>query len=776
MARPCSSRLLEAALLVLLMTVLLISVVPAGADEASRAAQVESLRTFTSPQVPESWRQKLRDEVPGELKELRDAANSQSTADWKAIDDKQDWEAFRQEKLKLLRASLGATPQRHANQPPIPSRIEHAGTLAGDGYRIEKLLYLSSYGHWITGNLYAPHPPREKMPGILISHAHHTPKEHGELQDMGVLWARAGCYVLVPDHLGHGERREHPFRSKDDYARPFQVGRQDYYHRYDLSLQWNLVGESLMGMMALDLMSGVSLLLNREGIDNDKIILLGAVAGGGDPAAVAAALDERIAGVAPFNFGGPQPETRYPLPDDAETSFNYGGSGSWESTRNLAGSLRDGTLPWVMVGSIAPRKLIYGHEFAWDRERDPVWKRLEKIYGWHHQPGSLSFAMGHGTLTSKDPPGSHCTHIGKIHRKQIHEALARWFDIRLPNGEESTERREASELRCWTDELRTRLQPKPLTSLLQSTAKALAPQNPSPARESPTQLRIAWQSEAVEVAGATFQQLILQSDSGRLIPLLLAAGKTSPALERPGVFVLCRSAKQDFLRQRASDVASLLDAGACLALPDLFNSGLTGPGSDLGRRSSNTSRSASLAMSGIDVNEERARDAAAVLHWLQKERSWAVDRLAMWGDSLIEPTEPGTNYRIPRDDDSQLPRGPDPFAQQTLQGLLRRGLPLTHQAVYLRGGVHNLGTALEQPLVLLPHDACPLPEHGKFDFPARLAASAAHVRWEGTVDGWNRLVATDQCATHDRSQDDALEHSPANWILARLQAARKTNR
>jgi dienelactone hydrolase len=771
MARHLSSRPLVAAL-----TLVLVPVAAAGADETSRAALEKSLRTFNSPAVPESWRQKLRDEVPGKLKELRDAANSQSTADWKAIDDKQAWEAFRQEKLKLLRASLGATPQRHANQPPIPSRIEHSGTLAGDGYRIEKLLYLSSYGHWITGNLYAPHPPREKMPGILISHAHHTPKEHGELQDMGVLWARAGCYVLVPDHLGHGERREHPFRSKDDYARPFQVGRQDYYHRYDLSLQWNLVGESLMGMMALDLMSGVSLLLNREGIDNDKIILLGAVAGGGDPAAVAAALDERIACVAPFNFGGPQPETRYPLPDDAETSFNYGGSGSWESTRNLAGSLRDGALPWVIVGSIAPRKLIYGHEFAWDRERDPVWKRLEKIYGWHHQPGSLSFATGHGTLTSKDPPGSHCTHIGKIHRKQIHEALARWFDIRLPNGEESTERREASELRCWTDELRTRLQPKPLTSILQMQGKTLAPQNSPPARESPAPLRIAWESEAVEVAGATFQQLILQSDSGRLIPLLLAAGKTSPAAERPGVLVLCRSAKQDFLRQRASDVASLLDAGACLALPDLFHSGLTGPGSDLGRRSSNTSRSASLAMSGIDMNEERARDAAAVLHWLQQERSWPVDRSAMWGDSLIEPNEPGTNYRIPRDDDSQLPRGPDPFAQQTLQWLLQQGIPLNHQAVYLRGGVHNWGTALEQPLVLLPHDACPLPEHGKFDFPARLAASAAHVRWEGTVDGWNRLVTTDQRATRDRGQDKALEHSPADWILARLQAARKTNR
>ncbi len=66
-------------------------------------------------------------------------------------------------------------------------------------------------------------------------------KEHGELQDMGVTWARAGCLVLVMDQLGHGERRQHPCHSAADYARPFQAGRQDYYFRYDLGSQLHLV-------------------------------------------------------------------------------------------------------------------------------------------------------------------------------------------------------------------------------------------------------------------------------------------------------------------------------------------------------------------------------------------------------------------------------------------------------------------------------------------------------------------------------------------------------
>ncbi len=136
--------------------------------------------------------------------------------------------------------------------------------------------------------------------------------------------ARQGWLVLVMDLLGHGERRQHPFLSSDQYPKPFGVGRQDYYFRYNLGLQLQLVGESLIGWMAWDLMRGVDLLCSREDVDEDRIVLIGSVAGGGDPAAVAAALDPRIAAVAPFNFGGPQPD--YPIPRDAKITQIYEGT------------------------------------------------------------------------------------------------------------------------------------------------------------------------------------------------------------------------------------------------------------------------------------------------------------------------------------------------------------------------------------------------------------------------------------------------------------------
>ena len=105
------------------------------------------------------------------------------------------------------------------------------------------------------------------MPGILLCHSHHNPKTQGELQDMGMTWARQGYLVLVMDQLGHGKRRQHPFRSPADYAGPFEVNRQDYHFGYNVGIQLQLIGGSLMGWMVWDLRRGVDLLLARHGID-----------------------------------------------------------------------------------------------------------------------------------------------------------------------------------------------------------------------------------------------------------------------------------------------------------------------------------------------------------------------------------------------------------------------------------------------------------------------------------------------------------------------------
>src|SRR4029078_12461391 len=137
----------------------------------------------------------------------------------------------------------------------------------------ENVVYESRPGQWVTGNLYVPAEPRKSMPGILLAHAHHRDKPQSELQDMGMLWARAGCVVLVIDQVGYGERRSHPFNTDADYPQPYRTGRQDYFSRYETGIQLQLLGDSLMGWFTWDLMRGVDMLLARGDVDSKRIIL-----------------------------------------------------------------------------------------------------------------------------------------------------------------------------------------------------------------------------------------------------------------------------------------------------------------------------------------------------------------------------------------------------------------------------------------------------------------------------------------------------------------------
>src|SRR5262249_4762349 len=146
-----------------------------------------------------------------------------------------------------------------------------------------------------------PSRPAGRVPAVIVVHSHHAPKTQSELQDMGMTWARAGVAVLVPDQPGAGERVE-------SQAWP----RESYFSRYAMGMQLYLVGESLMKWMVWDLMAGIDMLVERRSlIDPKRIVMLGAVAGGGDPAAVTAALDPRIAVSIPFNFGEAGPEEHY---------------------------------------------------------------------------------------------------------------------------------------------------------------------------------------------------------------------------------------------------------------------------------------------------------------------------------------------------------------------------------------------------------------------------------------------------------------------------------
>lgn len=692
-------------------------------------------------------------------------ANQASTTAWEKIQTRGQWEAFRRENLARLRQSLRLPGLRQ------PAKIHVAGEIAGDGYKIQKLIYETRPQWFVTANLYLPATANSAMPGILLSHSHHSPKTQGELQDMGATWSRAGCAVLVPDHLGHGERRQHPFATTKDYEKEFPVSRQDYHFRYDASLQLYLCGESLMGWLVHDLMGGVDVLLAQPGIDPNQIILLGGVAGGGDPAAVTGALDERIACVGPFNFGGPQPETPYPLPDDAEASFSYAGSGSWESTRNLADSAVDGFLPWVIVGSVAPRRLIYGHEFSWDREQDPVYRRLEKIWSFYDASKRLGFAHGRGTLQGNQPEDSHCGNIGAFHRKMIHPLLNRWFAIAVTDKDEFSAQRDSGELACWTPELREKLQPKLLRQILrdqaaQQTSAVMV--NTGPALRD--ELRRAWserlgiQADGKSLApprrldashidwqGAEAWQF--PTDVGASVQLLLLPPE-KPVEKMPAVIAVAQGGQRAFLRERSEELAGLLTAGVAVALVDVRHTGLNAEGNDRGQSSQLTADSASYLMLGRALLGAQVQDLRNVVHHVRSRRDIDTDRIALWGESFTSPSAKDAVFKYPRRVDR--PNESDPLGAQLVlfTSLLEDDLCAT----VTRGGLVSYMSALETPFVQIPHGTVVRDVFTAGDLPSLAAAlPSGRLLRIAQVDGLNR-------ATEGPSDPESI----AAWLLERL--------
>jgi cephalosporin-C deacetylase-like acetyl esterase len=769
---------------ILLIALLLAVPVAAAEPELGEALKNLDARVIVRGQVRQP---PLASMLPRDAEAGLRLANAADRRAFDEVKTRADWERFRDVRLQALRASLGQFPPA-----PKDLKVRVTRTAEVDGYRVDNIVYQTRPGLVVTANLYRPAKVTTSMPGILFALSHQRPKHDGQRQDIAMTWARAGCLVLVPDHIGHGERRQHPFGEE---------GQHDYLARYDAGIQLHLIGESLMGWMAYDLMRGIDVLLAEKGTDPKRILIVSEPAGGGDVAAVTAALDPRITGVMVQNFGGPQPETPYPLAKDAEQSFTFTGSGSWESTRNLRLSARDGFLPWMIDAAVAPRRLIYDHEFYWDREQDPVWKRLQRVYGFYNANDSLVGVAGHGFVVGSAPENSHWL---PVNRELLYPILERWFSIPNPKKEYS-KRLPIADLQCLTPGVSRELQPQPLHVLanhlaserLTAARAELARLEPAQRRE---RLRQTWTRLLGDVAPAgdpvvrgpspereqrgslTVERIHLATEPGIVVPVLLLL-PDSKEKRLPVVVAVAQEGKQELLRQRSGPVAELLASGVAVCLMDVRGTGETAPGESRGRASAATSVSASEWMRGQSVLGGRLRDLRSVLRHLRSRPDLDAGRIALWGESFAAVNPSDRPLTVPHNA-AQRPAQSEPLGG--LLALLGALFEDDVRAVYVRGGLSDYQSALEGPYCYLPHDAVVsevLSTGDMADLTAGLAPRP--VRLTELVDGMNRKVSPDVLArryqpAHDAyarakaaerlrvGERDAREPSVAAWLKEQL--------
>lgn len=783
----------------LFLRLLFVAVVPLLIVTEAYAAELPALlRDLDATVLTDAERETYDRMVSRDIERRRLLAIQRENIAWSGVDTHEDWERFRDQRIDAMRESLGQFP-------PVPKvlNLQTTGTIEGDGYRIENLVFESRPGLFVTANLYLPAKPRDSMPAILISHSHHAPCTQGELQDMGMTWAGQGFAVLVMELLGHGERRQHPFVSSSDYSESFRVSRQDYYFRYNNGLQLDLVGESLIGWFAWDLMRGVDLLCARDDVDQDRIILIGAVAGGGDPAGVTAALDDRIDAVVPFNFGGPQPD--YAIPTNAEAEFYFFGVPHWEMTRSLRMGGRDGFAHWVIVGSVAPRRLIYSSEFGWDRERDPVWPRLEKVFGFYDARDHLDVAHGRGSLKGRPPDNTHCTNVGVYHRSQFYPHLERWFGMEPPK-EEFQQRRDTEELLCLTPEVKEKL--KPLHELAgelgaRRVEKARTDRQSLSSDERLQKLRDGWSrllgninpANAPKVVhssletkvvttnkqdGVVIKQELLEVEKGIVVPVVaLAASATPFHNDAPLVIMIARGGKQELLRQRADQIAKLIDAGAIVCLPDLRGTGETRQGTDLDRSSTNTSLSGRDLVLGQTMLGSRLRDLRSVVRYVRSKHKGPI---AVWGVSLAETNPIDRSEVVPYGVDN-----PNLHAEPTAGLLAMLGALYEDEVdvVCAEGTFASFQSLLNSPFLYVPHDAVvpgALTVSDVSDIAGGIAPRSLLVT--RPINGLNRLLPIKDLllafapatasyrnagAEERLSLSTDLKNDPAAWILQQFQ-------
>lgn len=171
-------------------------------------------------------------------------------------------------------------------KPAGDLKLRKFGEIKRAGYRIEKLTFESAPGIVIPALMFIPDGASGKRPAVLYLHERGKADEAapgGEIEGL----VRAGAVALAIDLRGMGETREELDQS-DAFSR--------YFGAFESAMTAMLVGRTLIGLRAQDVMRAVDLLAQRDDVEMRSLSAYGF--GGAAPVLLhAAALDDRIRSV-----------------------------------------------------------------------------------------------------------------------------------------------------------------------------------------------------------------------------------------------------------------------------------------------------------------------------------------------------------------------------------------------------------------------------------------------------------------------------------------------
>lgn len=209
---------------------------------------------------------------------------------------------WQSERREFFLRQIGEFPDR------CPLNAEVVGTLDGEGYRIQKILFESRPNHHVTGNLYLP-KSTGPYPAVLIPCGHsHTGKAAGQYQRTAILLAQNGMAAFCYDPVGQGERYQVIDPNKEnlyfkDIPRNLEVPHPSVQYLCTtehtlMGVGSILLGENFAQYRIWDGMRSIDYLQSRKDIIGDKIGCTGN-SGGGTLTSYLMALDDRIVAASP---------------------------------------------------------------------------------------------------------------------------------------------------------------------------------------------------------------------------------------------------------------------------------------------------------------------------------------------------------------------------------------------------------------------------------------------------------------------------------------------
>jgi dienelactone hydrolase len=217
------------------------------------------------------------------LRNLARQAVEKRRVTFEGLKDASDILTYQQRMRRQFVDKLVGFPDR----TPLNAKI--VGTIKGEGYRVENVIFESRPNHHVTANLYLP-DGKGPFPAVLVPCGHTANGKAGYQQPCVVL-ARHGIAAMSYDPIGQGERLQLLDNGKS------LVGGNTNEHTM-VGIGALLVGQSTATYRIWDGMRSLDYLASRPEIDAKRLGCTGS-SGGGTMTSYLMALDDRVAAAAP---------------------------------------------------------------------------------------------------------------------------------------------------------------------------------------------------------------------------------------------------------------------------------------------------------------------------------------------------------------------------------------------------------------------------------------------------------------------------------------------